>query len=141
MTLSKFKTNSDGKVIGVECGIINRIGYSSVQYEISARLMDEDESNGRHAIYFSTDSDEPVIVQVGWPFKIWPRYDDMITIEVHPGETRDFPIFANFDPEKEVGPYWIKIEGDSDLLYGIGLPYNRLVSFEVKFLKLTRNQN
>jgi len=29
---------------------------------------------------------------------------------------------AYFDPKKGVGPYWVKIKGDSDVVRGLGLP-------------------
>lgn len=129
-----FKTDAQGRVIGVQLGITKIDG---AKYEIhSVRLRDEIEANGQTiaACYVYDTSGLPTGEQVRltWPGSKPPFADSGL-----PGNPNNVHVIINpYNPPNQ-GPLALHVGGFnapiSDIVYGLGLPFNRHISFDVVF--------
>jgi hypothetical protein len=133
-----FKTDVSGKVIGVELGITP---INGAKYTIhSVRLRNEVEANGQTiaACYVYDASGLPAGEQVRltWPGKQPPFSDSGL-----PGNPNNVHVIINPYSPPNQGPLALHVGGfnapTSDIVYGLGLPFNRHVSYDVVFKERT----
>lgn len=130
-----YRVDGNGKVIGVQLGIYAVAGS---RYEVySARLRDEYEANGNRGAYCQVLDKNGVKlgvpVRMAWPWNGGPNFVDSAL----PGNpNNDHPLSNGYIPPA-LGPLAFYIGGHnspaSDIVYGVGLPLNRHVSFDIIF--------
>lgn len=129
-----FQVNANGQVIGVELGITPVAG---AKYEVhSVRLRDEIEANGQTvaacSVYDAQGFPTGEQVRLTWPGKEPPFQDSGL-----PGNPNNVHVIANGYTPPKLGPLALHVGGfnapTSDIIYGLGLPFNRHVSFDVVF--------
>jgi hypothetical protein len=129
-----FRTDSNGKVVGVELGITK---VENAKYEVySVRLRDEYEANGQTVAACSVLDRNGVStgeqVRLAWPGKQPPFEGSGI-----PGNPNNVHIISNGYTPPKLGPLAAHVGGFnapiSDIVYGLGLPSNRHVSFDIVF--------
>jgi hypothetical protein len=129
-----FKTNANGQVIGVELGITK---IASAKYEVhSVRLRDEIEANGQTvaacSVYDAQGFPTGEQVRLTWPGSTPPFQDSGL-----PGNPNNTHVITNGYTPPKLGPLALHVGGfnapTSDIVYGLGLPFNRHVSFDVVF--------
>ena len=134
-----FKTDAQGRVIGVELGITP---INGAKYTVhSVRLRDEIEANGQTvaacAVYDALGFPTGEQVRLTWPGK-QPPFDGSGL----PGNPNNVHVISNgynpiMDGKTNFGPLALHVGGfnapTSDIVYGLGLPFNRHVSFDVVF--------
>ncbi len=129
-----FKVDAAGKVIGVQLGITKVEG---ALYEVySVRLRDEYESVGQTiaacAVLDANGINTGIQVRMAWPGK-GPMFQDSGL----PGNPNNTHMITNgYNPPNQ-GPLALHVGGHnapiSDIVYGLGLPLNRHVSYDVVF--------
>lgn len=129
-----FRTDSSGKVVGVQLGITKVEG---ALYEVySVRLRDEYEAVGQTiaacSVLDANGINTGLQVRMAWPGR-GPMFQDSGV----PGNPNNVHMIANgYSPPKE-GPLALHVGGFnapiSDIVYGLGLPLNRHVSYDVVF--------
>lgn len=137
------------KVLGLKCGLLPIEHNSQLQPGqvffrlISASFIDELAAQGRHTVTVDVLNEEGrrldgAVVLHGWPWNRWPAHDEAMQATVYGAELAQWGVYANYDPNRvEFGPYWVKVDGASDVFYGFGLPWNRHVCFTVVFQRMT----
>lgn len=133
-----FKVDAAGKVIGVQLGITP--WTQNRRYEIySARLRDEYEANGQTvANCFVLDKNGiPTGIQV---IMAWPGDRPPFEGNAYPGNANNAHVIANGYAPPKMGPLCLYVGTPdnpvSDILYGLGLPNNRHVSYDVYFREI-----
>lgn len=133
-----FKVDAAGKVVGVQLGITP--WTQDRRYEIySARLRDEYEANGQTiANCFVIDKNNiPTGIQV---IMAWPGDRPPFDGNAYPGNPNNTHIIVNGYAPPKLGPLCLYVGTPdnpiSDILYGLGLPNNRHVSFDVYFREI-----
>ncbi len=130
----EFKTDASGKVIGVQLGITKVEG---AQYEVySVRLRDEYEAAGQTIAVCSVLDRNGISsghqVRLTWPGSQPPFQDSGL-----PGNPNNVHMIANGYIPPKLGPLAMHVGGFnapiSDIVYGLGLPFNRHVSFDIVF--------
>ncbi|MEA3338031.1 MAG: hypothetical protein U9R25_19245 [Chloroflexota bacterium] len=134
-----------GQISAVKCGVLPASeAYNLEDGEqyfqlISANFINEIDARGQHSLYVdvvdenSNRLDGTTVVH-GWPWKKWPDEDEHVSEKIFGAHLANWGIYANYDPNKEeYGPYWAKVDGKSDVFYGMGLPWNRHVSWSLVF--------
>lgn len=130
-----YRVDAAGKVIGVQLGILPVPGS---RYEVySVRLRDEYEANGNRGAYCQVLDRNGVRlgipVRMAWPWNGGPNFADSAL----PGNpNNEHPLSNNYIPPA-LGPLCFYIGGHnspaSDIVYGVGLPLNRHISFDIIF--------
>jgi len=131
-----FRVDSSNKVIGVELGITK---VENAKYELySARLRDEYEADGKTiaacSVLDANGINRGIQVRMTWP-------GDSVPFEASglPGNDNNVHIITNGYAPPKLGPLALHVGGFnapiSDILYGLGLPMNRHVSFDVVFIE------
>jgi hypothetical protein len=129
-----FKLDANGKVVGVELGITKIEG---AKYEVhSVRLRDEIEANGQTvaacSVYDAQGFPTGEQVRLTWPGAQPPFQDSGL-----PGNPTNTHVISNGYIPPKLGPLALHVGGfnapTSDIVYGLGLPFNRHVSFDVVF--------
>ena len=65
-------------------------------------------------------------------------YDEPVQATVYGAQLAEWGIFARYDANHVTyGPYWVMVDGVSDVFFGMGLPWNRHVSFTVVYQRMT----
>jgi hypothetical protein len=129
-----FKTDASGKVIGVELGITEVPGAKYIVH--SVRLRDEIEANGQTIaachVYDTSGLPTGEQVRLTWPGRKPPFNDSGL-----PGNPNNVHVIANGYTPPNQGPLALHVGSFnapiSDIVYGLGLPFNRHVSFDVVF--------
>lgn len=129
-----FKQDASGKVTGVQLGITTVQG---AQYEVySVRLRDEIEAVGQTiavcSVLDANGINTGIQVRMAWPGK-GPMFDGSAL----PGNPNNTHMITNgYNPPNQ-GPLALHVGGFnapiSDIVYGLGLPFNRHVSYDVVF--------
>lgn len=129
-----FRTDSNGKVIGVQLGITTVPG---AQYEVySVRLRDEIEAVGQTiavcSVLDANGVNTGIQVRMAWPGK-GPAFESSAL----PGNPNNTHMITNgYNPPNQ-GPLALHVGNHnapiSDIVYGLGLPFNRHVSYDVVF--------
>lgn len=131
-----FKLDSNSRVIGVELGITK---VENAKYELyRVRLRDEIESGGQTIAACSVLDTNGINtgqqVRMAWPGK-GPIFD----ASGLPGNPNSVHIVTNGYAPPKLGPLAFHVGGFnasiSDILYGVGLPNNRHVSFDIVFIE------
>lgn len=131
-----FKTDAAGKVVGVELGITK---VENAKYEVySVRLRDEYEAAGQTIaacrVLDTKGIDTGQQVRLTWPGK-QPPFDGSGL----PGNPNNVHVITNSYTPPALGPLALHVGGFnapiSDIVYGLGLPFNRHVSFDVIFIE------
>ena len=129
-----FRTDASGKVTGVALGITKVEG---ALYEVySVRLRDENEAVGQTiaacSVLDANGINTGIQVRLAWPGK-GPMFQDSGL----PGNPTNTHIISNGYSPPNQGPLALHVGGFnasiSDIVYGLGLPLNRHVSFDVVF--------
>ena len=129
-----FATDAAGKVIGVELGITR---VENARYEVyRVRLRDENEAVGQTvaacSVLDTNGINTGIQVRLTWPGKQPPFADSGL-----PGNPNNVHIIANGYNPPALGPLALHVGAFnapiSDIVYGLGLPFNRHVSFDVVF--------
>lgn len=134
-----FRTDSSGKVVGVQLGITKVEG---ALYEVySVRLRDEYEAVGQTiaacSVLDASGINTGLQVRMAWPGR-GPAFQDSGL----PGNPNNVHMIANgYNPgttdNPNLGPLALHVGGFnasiSDIVYGLGLPLNRHVSYDVVF--------
>lgn len=129
-----FQLDASGKVKGVELGITKIDG---AKYEVhSVRLRNETEANGQTvaacAVYDALGFPTGEQVRLTWPGKQPPFNGSGL-----PGNPNNVHVIANGYTPPNQGPLALHVGGfnapTSDIVYGLGLPFNRHISFDVVF--------
>lgn len=129
-----FRTDSNGKVIGVQLGITTVPG---AQYELySVRLRNEIEAVGQTiavcSVLDANGINTGIQVRMAWPGK-GPAFESSAL----PGNPNNTHMITNgYNPPAQ-GPLALHVGAHnapiSDIVYGLGLPFNRHVSYDVVF--------
>lgn len=129
-----FKMDSSNKVIGVQLGITKVEG---ALYEVySVRLRDEYEAVGQTiaacSVLDANGINTGLQVRMAWPGK-----GPMFEASGLPGNPTNTHVVSNGYNPPNLGPLALHVgvfnASISDIVYGIGLPFNRHVSFDVVF--------
>lgn len=129
-----FRTDNSGKVVGVQLGITKVEG---ALYEVySVRLRDEYEAVGQTiaacSVLDANGINTGLQVRMAWPGK-GPMFQDSGL----PGNPGNVHMITNGFNPPNLGPLALHVGGFnasiSDIVYGLGLPFNRHVSFDVVF--------
>jgi len=132
----------NGLVLGVKCGVqLANPDPGDIYFQlISATFIDEVEASGQHNVYVDALDENGhrlngLVVEHGWPWERYPQYDDVVTDTVFGDHLAQWGLYAGYDANKvPCGPYWVQIPGaKSDVFYGLGLPWNRHVSYVAVF--------
>lgn len=135
-------TIQNDKIMGVPCGVLKVVSLSpgDVYYRlVAAHFIDEEEAKGIHTVTVDVLDEqgrraEGVVVEMGWPWDRYPETDGTDRQTVFGAHLAEFGIYAGYEPDKVVGPYWFRIaDALTDVFYGAGLPWNRHVSFVLTF--------
>lgn len=132
---TEVKVDANGKVVGVKLGITL---VQNAKYEVySVRLKDEYEANG-DTVANCTVLDKAGIytglqVRMAW-HGAGPLFEDSSL----PGNPHNIHVITNgYDAWQKMGPLALYVGGHnapiSDIVFGLGLPWNRHVSFVVTF--------
>ncbi|HSG61597.1 MAG TPA: glycosyl hydrolase 108 family protein [Pseudomonadales bacterium] len=129
-----FKVDQNGKVVGVELGITK---IENAKYEVyRVRLRDEYEAGGQ-TIAACTVVDANGISTGDQVRLTWPGSQPPFENSGLPGNPNNVHIITNGYTPPKLGPLALHVGGFnapiSDIVYGIGLPFNRHVSFDVVF--------
>ncbi len=130
-----------GKIMGLLAGLLPAdVAPGETYFKlVSATFLDEVQARGLHNVYVDVlDEDGRRIngttVEHGWPWERWPAYDEVVTDTVFGDHLAQWDIYADFNPNKvPYGPYWVRVQGKSDVFYGMGLSWKRHVSWAVVF--------
>jgi hypothetical protein len=134
---------TDGLVRGVRCGILEATPAPGETYWrlVTAELLDETEAQDKHNVYVNALDEQGLPIEqrfeVGWPWERWPEMDGH-----HYGMTAmtigNIPIYGGYSPEAAgYGPYWVRmLPWQSDVFYGMGLPYRHHVSYVLTFQRV-----
>lgn len=129
-----FRVDASGKVVGVELGITT---VENARYEVySVRLRDEYESGGQQIaacrVLDVHGINTGIQVRLTWPGSQPPFEDSGL-----PGNPNNVHVITNGYSPPKLGPLALHVGGfnapTSDIVYGLGLPNNRHVSFDVVF--------
>lgn len=130
----EFKLDSSGRVVGVKLGITK---VENAKYEVySVRLRDEYEAAGQTAA--ACQVVDRAGINTGEQVRLtWPGAQPPFEGSGLPGNPNNTHIVTNgYNPPK-LGPLAVHVGGFnapiSDIVYGLGLPNNRHVSFDVVF--------
>jgi len=130
-----YKTDANGKVIGVQLGILPVAGS---RYEVySATLRNEYDAGGRREAYCQVLDKNGIkvgaVVRLAYPWSGGPTFAHNLP-PGNPDNTH--PIINGYIPPN-VGPLALYVGApnapESDIVYGVGLPLNRHVSFDIIF--------
>ncbi len=138
--LSKVRVEA-GRVLGVKCGISEAEAQPGqpVFKLTSAAFIDEVEAKGQHMVYVDVLDESGrrlngQTVEHGWPWEKYPKNDEVVTDTVNGDHLAQWGLYAGYDANKVAyGPYWVRVGGASDVFYGMGLPWNRHVSYVTVF--------
>jgi hypothetical protein len=130
-----------GRVLGVKCGVMEAsIEPGQPVFKLaSATFVDEVEAKGQHMVYVDVLDESGhrlngQTVEHGWPWEKYPKTDEVVTDTVYGDHLAQWGLYAGYDANKvEFGPYWVRVRGNSDVFYGMGLPWNRHVSYATVF--------
>lgn len=130
-----YKVDGAGKVVGVQLGIWYVPG---ARYEVySASLRDEYNAGGRREAYCQAVDRNGIkvgaVVRLGFPWTGGPTFANNLP----PGNADNtHPIVNGYIPPN-LGPLAVYVGGnnapESDIVFGLGLPLNRHVSFDIIF--------
>jgi len=129
-----FRTDASGKVTGVLLGITKVEG---AKYEVySARLRDEYEAGGQTVAVCSVVDRNGIVTGIQARLA-WPGKGPMFENSGLPGNPNNVHVIINpYNPPNQ-GPLALHDGGFnapiSDIVYGLGLPFNRHVGYEVTF--------
>lgn len=146
--LSALRLDAQGRVMGVKCGLLLAESQANMQPGqvffrlISASFIDEVAAQGRHTVTVDVIDEtgrrlNGATVHHGWPWNRWPMYDEIVSSTVYGATLAEWGLFAQYDANHvEYGPYWVKVDGMSDVFFGMGLPWNRHVCFTAVFQRM-----
>lgn len=129
------KVDSNNKVVGIRLGITPVQGSKYELYRV--RMRDEYEAGGQTVANCSVLDKNGV--NTGLSVRMaWPSPGPQFTDSALPGNPNNQHMITNgFDANQKVGPLALYVGGhnapDSDIVFGLGLPWNRHVSFDVVF--------
>lgn len=131
----EFRLDSAGKVVGVQLGIYAIPGSRYEVYNVS--LRDEYNSGGRREAYCQVLDRNGVkvgaVVRLGFPWNGSGAFANNLA-PGNPDNTH--PVINGYIPPN-IGPLAVYVGGnnapESDIVYGLGLPLNRHVSFDIVF--------
>lgn len=134
-----YKVDGAGKVVGVQLGIWYVPG---ARYEVySASLRDEYNAGGRREAYCQAVDRNGIkvgaVVRLAYPWNGGPTFAHNLA-PGNPDNTH--PVINGYDPGPEgrnLGPLAVYVGApnapESDIVFGLGLPLNRHVSFDIIF--------
>lgn len=130
-----YKLDAAGKVIGVQLGILPVPGARYEVYSVS--LRDEYNAGGRREAYCQVLDRNGIktgaVVRLGYPWTGGPTFANNLA-PGNPDNTH--PVVNPYTPPS-VGPLAVYVGApnapESDIVFGLGLPLNRHVSFDVIF--------
>lgn len=132
---TEVKVDANNKVVGVKLGITP---IQDAKYEVYAvRLKDEYEANGETVANCSVLDKNGI--STGLQVRLaWPGAGPLFENSALPGNQQNIHVITNgYDAWKSMGPLAIFVGGhnapQSDIVFGLGLPWNRHVSFVVTF--------
>ena len=146
--LSALRLDNEGRVMGLKCGLLLAEDQATMQPGqvyfrlISASFIDEVAAQGRHTVTVDVIDEtgrrlDGATVHHGWPWNEWPGFDEVVSTTVYGATLAEWGVFAQYDPNRvEYGPYWVKVDGMSDVFFGFGLPWNRHVCFVAVFQRM-----
>ncbi|TXH52987.1 MAG: hypothetical protein E6Q97_14270 [Desulfurellales bacterium] len=130
-----YKVDANGKVIGVQLGILP---VANSRYEVySATLRNEYDAGGRREAYCQVLDRNGIrvgaVVRLAYPWTGGPTFAHNLA-PGNPDNTH--PVINGYTPPA-IGPLALYVGApnapESDIVYGLGLPLNRHVSFDVVF--------
>lgn len=130
-----FQTDNQGRVVGVQLGIHT---LSDTKYQVyRVELIDEIEANGQTVAYCSVLDRNNVSlntpVRMAWPWGEYPNWHN----SGMPGNPHNQHMITEGYKPPNLGPYALFVGPQdapiSDIVYGLGLPFNRHVSFNIVF--------
>lgn len=130
-----FRVDASGKVIGVQLGILPVAGS---RYEVyGVRLRDEYEAQGntvaRCQVLDRNGISTGLVVRMAWPWNGGMNFEGSAL----PGNPSNEHFVSNKYNPPNLGPLCLYVGPhnlpDSDVVYGVGLPLGRHVSFDVIF--------
>lgn len=130
----EFRTDPSGKVIGVKLGITK---IPNSKYEIAfVGFRTEEESRGQSIAQCSVLNREGI--NTGTPARLsWPGQGPTFEQSLLPGNPNNQHIIVNGYNPPNMGPLAIHLGSkdapESDIVYGLGLPYNRHVGYDIVF--------
>lgn len=130
-----YKVDAAGKVVGVQLGVWFVPGARYEVYSVS--LRDEYTANGRREAYCQVLDRNNIkigaVVRLGYPWNNGPTFANNLP-PGNPDNTH--PIVNGYVPPN-VGPLALYVgpanAPESDIVFGLGLPLNRHVSFDIIF--------
>ena len=133
------------KVMGSKCRLLTIDGADgdTIFRLISASFIDEVAAQGRHTVTVDVIDEsgrrlDGATVKHGWPWNSWPAADEIVQTTVFGAQLAEWGVFAGYNPQAvEYGPYWVKVDGASDVFFGFGLPHKHHVCFTVVFQRMT----
>lgn len=129
-----FQVDASGRVTGVQLGITK---VENARYEVySVRLRDEIEAGGQTIAACSVLDVNGI--NTGQQVRLaWPGKGPVFEGSGLPGNPNNIHMIANGYSPPNLGPLALHVGGFnapiSDIVYGLGLPFNRHVSFDVVF--------
>jgi hypothetical protein len=134
-----YRVDGNSKVIGVQLGILPVAGSRYDVYRVS--LRDEYQAGGRREAYCQVLDKNGIkvgsVVRLGYPWNGGPTFANNLA-PGNPDNTH--PVVNPYNPGpdgKGIGPLALYVGGpnapESDIVYGVGLPLNRHVSFDIIF--------
>ena len=145
--LNGFRTEN-GKVQAVKCGLLLAEDQTDMQpgdvfYRlIAATFIDEVAAQGKHEVTVDVIDEngrrlDGAVAQHGWPWEVWPGHDGMVEMTVFGAEPAKWELWADYPADRtEYGPYWVKVNGVSDVFFGMGLPFKHHVSFVAVYQRM-----
>ena len=145
--LNGFRTEG-GKVRAVKCGLLLAEDQTDMQpgdvfYRlIAATFIDEVAAQGKHEVTVDVIDEngrrlDGAVAQHGWPWEVWPGHDGMVEMTVFGAEPAKWELWADYPADRtEYGPYWVKVNGVSDVFFGMGLPFKHHVSFVAVYQRM-----
>lgn len=129
-----FKVDGNGKVVGVQLGITKVLNAKYEVYRV--RLRDEYEAGGQQVAACQVVDRDGIStgeqVRLTWPGKDVPFEDSGL-----PGNPNNVHVISNPYSPPELGFLALHVGGFnapiSDIVYGLGLPDNRHISYDVVF--------
>lgn len=130
-----FRVDAAGKVVGVQLGILPVAGSRYGVY--SVRLRDEYNAGGRREAYCQVLDKNGIrvgaVVRLGYPWNGGPTFENNLA-PGNPDNTH--PVVNPYTPPN-LGPLAVYVGAanvpESDIVFGLGLPGNRHVSFDIIF--------
>lgn len=130
-----FRVDGAGKVTGVKVGILPVVGSRYEVYSVS--LRDEYNAGGRREAYCQVLDRNGIktgaVVRLGYPWTGSPSF----THNLLPGNPDNTHPISNHYTPPNLGPLAVYVGApnapESDIVFGLGLPLNRHVSFDVVF--------